>query len=362
MMLNIGMNASLDRSSSSAADHAASPATRAPRNITTLETLVEQMRQLQSASTGPGRSEELAGLIEQITALTDSLAREQTTGETEAIVLAEIKWLALSAGVDILPDTYTAALHGCQDRLFGAATTATEAGSASAKRFIREYLVKQSSRDEAVRVLSLHSLAYPNCYLNADLYITIAEQLVNQGQVATAISVAKQGVERCAQHPSVSRLAEQLERIYRENQGVPGVPMNFAGPLVDGKRFEVTSARGGPVLVVLWASWCAACRDELPVIRDLYERYRAEGLQVVSVSLDRDHSALTKYVQENNLDWPHIFYEKTQQLGWDNPIAKYYNVTSIPRTFLLDSDGIVVEAELKGDFDIESAVLDQLAP
>ena len=365
VFLNLGFNASMDRNPTSATDDTAAiePARRAPRSVRTLEVAVGKMRQLQdlSVSAGHPRCDELTDVIEQITALTDSLAREEAAKETETAALAEIKWLALAAGTEIFPDTYGAALSRCQDRLFGGPTTATKAANDSAKRFIREYLVKQGSRDEAVRTLSLHSLAYPNCEMNVDFYITVFEQLANQGQIQAAVSIAKQGLERCVEHSDVKLLSQQLERVYVENQGAPGVPMNFAGPLIDGKRFGVTSTRGGPVLVVFWASWCAACREELPVIRELYERYRGEGLQVVGISLDSDRSALTQYVGENNLNWPHVFADQPQQLGWDNPIAKYYSVTSIPRAFLLDPEGIVVAADLKGDFEIETAVLDQLA-
>ena len=56
-----------------------------------------------------------------------------------------------------------------------------------------------------------------------------------------------------------------------------------------------------------------------------------------------------------------MFTDQAGQSGWDNPIAKFYEVTSIPRTFLLDAEGAVVAKNLRGDFEIETAILDLLA-
>ena len=362
--LNVGFNGSLGQKPAPATTETArtnQPSPRVSQDVRTLEENVHRMRQLQGARTRPGDlgSEEMKTMIQQITALSESLVQSEVTSETERALLGEIKWLALTAGAEVFPEAYHAALASCQDQLFGTATTARQAGGDSAKRFIREYLVKQGSRDETLRALMLHSLAYPDCEMNVDLYITITEQLANRHQIPSAVSVAKQGLERCDHHADVKLLADQLERISVENQGAPGVPMNFSGPLIDGKRFDVTSTRGGPVLVVFWATWSSECQDELVILRQLCERYRNEGLQIVSVSLDNDRNLLTKFVEENKWNWPQIFTD--QQPGMDNPIAKYYGVTSIPRTFLLDSDGVVVAADLQGDFETETAILNLLA-
>ena len=77
---------------------------------------------------------------------------------------------------------------------------------------------------------------------------------------------------------------------------------------------------------------------------------------MVGVSLDQDHNQLTAFIEENQLDWPQVFTNKPELARWDNPIASYYGVTSIPQVFLLDRKGVVVAAHLQDGDEIEKAV------
>ncbi len=54
-----------------------------------------------------------------------------------------------------------------------------------------------------------------------------------------------------------------------------------------GDRFDLAGQRGHVVLVHFWATWCAPCREEMPVLNDFYRGYRARGLEVIGVSVDR---------------------------------------------------------------------------
>ena len=58
--------------------------------------------------------------------------------------------------------------------------------------------------------------------------------------------------------------------------------------------------RGKPVLVVFWATWCPACVKETPYIKDYYERFHDEGLEIVGVSLDTDRHKLAEFVNARN--------------------------------------------------------------
>jgi peroxiredoxin len=76
---------------------------------------------------------------------------------------------------------------------------------------------------------------------------------------------------------------------------VGGRPPSFELPAVPGaassERFRMRDHLGEkPVVILFWASWCAPCRQELPVYQSLYSRYHERGLEVVAISMDNASS------------------------------------------------------------------------
>ena len=75
-----------------------------------------------------------------------------------------------------------------------------------------------------------------------------------------------------------------------------------------------------------------------------YQKYHAQGFEIIGVSLDDDRKALVNFLPGHGLVWPQYFDGQ----GWDNKLAKKYNVRSIPMDYLLDRHGIIVGKELRG--------------
>ena len=122
----------------------------------------------------------------------------------------------------------------------------------------------------------------------------------------------------------------------------------LAGPTLAGKPFDVADFRGKVVLVDFWATWCGPCLHELPTVKAAYDKYHAEGFEVVAVSLDDDRAALEKFVKDKDLPWPQVFFDEEGKRGWQNPVAKRHGVEGIPATFLLDREGFLVATNLRG--------------
>jgi thiol-disulfide isomerase/thioredoxin len=78
----------------------------------------------------------------------------------------------------------------------------------------------------------------------------------------------------------------------------PGQVPTLSGSTLDGKPFVLTQARGKVTLVAFWATWCPACREELPVVRKFYDSNREAGLQVVTVSIDDKRQDIDTYAQQ----------------------------------------------------------------
>jgi thiol-disulfide isomerase/thioredoxin len=111
----------------------------------------------------------------------------------------------------------------------------------------------------------------------------------------------------------------------------------------DGGTFALSELRGKYVLIDFWASWCRPCRMENPNVKRVYDKYARKGFEILGVSLDRDHGAWVKAIQDDGLPWKHV-----SDLGfWNNAAAQEYGVSSIPYTVLVDRDGKILQKGLR---------------
>lgn len=120
---------------------------------------------------------------------------------------------------------------------------------------------------------------------------------------------------------------------------------NFSAPSPDGKTISLKESLGKVTIVDFWASWCGPCRAENPNVVAMYNELHSKGLNIIGVSLDKDAAKWKKAIAKDKLTWAHVSNLKF----WDEPIAKQYNVQSIPATFILDAKGNIVAKDLRGD-------------
>lgn len=120
---------------------------------------------------------------------------------------------------------------------------------------------------------------------------------------------------------------------------------------LDGKPMKLSALRGKLVLIDFWASWCGPCRRENPNVVSAYEKYKkakwktAKGFDIFSVSLDQNLDAWKAAIEKDGLVWKnHVSDLK----GWQNGAAAVYGVSSIPMSFLIDENGIIVAKNLRG--------------
>lgn len=120
---------------------------------------------------------------------------------------------------------------------------------------------------------------------------------------------------------------------------------NFSANSPEGKRISLKETLGKVTIIDFWASWCGPCRGENPNVVALYNEFHAQGLNIIGVSLDKDAAKWKEAIVKDGLTWPQISNLKY----WNEPIAKMYNVESIPATFILDAKGNIVAKDLRGD-------------
>jgi peroxiredoxin len=106
---------------------------------------------------------------------------------------------------------------------------------------------------------------------------------------------------------------------------------------LSGQTVALSSLRGKVVFLNVWATWCPPCREEMPSIETLYEKFKDDkNFVVLAVSQDSDGRApVASYVERHGLKFDVL-------LDPDNLVGEAYDVSGIPETFIIDQHGRIV--------------------
>lgn len=101
-----------------------------------------------------------------------------------------------------------------------------------------------------------------------------------------------------------------------------------------GENLRLREYRGDVVMINFWATWCGPCRQEMPLLDELYGRYRRVGFRLLGVNIDDDSRRAMAMADELGVTFPVLFDE-------DKQVSKLYQVEAMPMTLLLDREGTV---------------------
>jgi len=109
---------------------------------------------------------------------------------------------------------------------------------------------------------------------------------------------------------------------------------DFTLRTMGGPNLRLQEQRGRVVMVNFWATWCGPCRQEMPQLNKLYEKYRASGFQLLGVNVDDDARNAADVATKLDLKFPVL-------LDTDKVVSHLYDLSTMPSTVLIDRDGRV---------------------
>lgn len=110
----------------------------------------------------------------------------------------------------------------------------------------------------------------------------------------------------------------------------------YAATSLAGDSVSTEALEGKVVLLNVWATWCAPCRQEIPFLQSLYEKHRGDGLEIIGVSVDArgDEETIHGFVKDFGMTYP----------VWRDPderVQSLYLALGVPASYIIDRRGIL---------------------
>ena len=103
---------------------------------------------------------------------------------------------------------------------------------------------------------------------------------------------------------------------------------------LEGRQIRLSDLRGKVVFLNFWATWCPACREEMPEIEAFYRQHKDEEVVVIGVDLYEPEETVRQFVQRGGYSWNFV-------IDTTGEVSRSYQVTALPTSFFLNRDGVI---------------------
>lgn len=119
----------------------------------------------------------------------------------------------------------------------------------------------------------------------------------------------------------------------------------FKSETLEGEILSLTELKGKFVLIEFWGTWCGPCYPEIPHLKKLWDLHGDNNLVIIGVALDENVAKVNTVINEQEMFWSQIL----QPDQFDGELVKLFNVTGVPKMYLIDAHGIIIARDLRGE-------------
>lgn len=194
----------------------------------------------------------------------------------------------------------------------------------------------------------------PDSYMSALLLeVFMIENKVNKDSIIDVFESFSNRLKVSDVGKNIADLLSQFEDPIEVGEIAP----DFTAPSIEGYDITLSEelSRHKLTLLDFWAAWCRPCRIENPNLVRLYKSYNNDGFNIIGVSLDRTKDQWEKAIEDDNLLWTQV----SNLNFWNDPVARRYSIRSIPQSYLINKEGVVIGKNLRGNdlaYKIEEAL------
>ena len=176
--------------------------------------------------------------------------------------------------------------------------------------------------------------------MNRSWLTAVLAVLVVAGGAALFLTIEKAPEEARPIAPPSEDVAALLKGLDLIKPSRAQAAKDFTVPSPNGKTLQLADYKGKVVFLNFWATWCPPCKEEMPAMERLYQRYKERGLVILALSVDTEGAPIVvPFVKEYKLTFP---------VGLDPKmsVAERYGVRGLPTSFLVDQQGALVALAL----------------
>lgn len=158
-------------------------------------------------------------------------------------------------------------------------------------------------------------------------------------EVQTAYNKLNAEVKKSAFGPAILESIGQGTAKLNAEKGKPAA--DFSRKDVNGKTVRLSDYKGKYVLLDFWGSWCAPCRASHPHLKEIYQKYKEQGLVIIGIAEERtkDKKAWLKAIQDDGLPWIQIMNDEEKE---KTDVVSLYGIDGFPTKILIDKEGKII--------------------
>lgn len=139
-------------------------------------------------------------------------------------------------------------------------------------------------------------------------------------------------ISRAVQALALAGLIALLAPLVASAAEVGKTAPDFTLKSLSGENLKLSEMTGNVVLINFWASWCGPCREEMPLLNALHNKYQPLGFTVLGINVEEDVNGAKGFLENTPVDFPVL-------LDNSNQVSRQYKVIAMPTTVVLDRDG-----------------------